>query len=210
MVHPVKIYDYIIVLKEHFSYIYIDLISRIMLLIAVISFLFRAYVETRISGEFDIAGKTGLLVIVSCIVIIWWIFCWGQSRRNIIPFYRFALFISAWGWYVHPHTLVLSVIYIIAAILEKPVKLLPEIAFDEGEIVINSFPKKRYVWGDLNNVILKDGIITIDCKNNKLLQSEVNEAVSKEVENEFNDYCKKQLLKSSEQKVQVSDTPTVE
>lgn len=197
MLRPIKTYEYIIVLKEHFSYRYIDLISRLMLLVAVISFLFRAYVDSQISHEFDIAGKTGLLVIVSCVVSIWWIFCWGQARRNIIPFYRFALFICAWGWYVHPHTLVLSIIYIVAAIIEKPIKLLPEIAFDDDEIVINSFPKKRYVWGDLNNVILKDGIITVDCKNNKLIQSEVNEEVSKEIENEFNDYCKKQLMKLS-------------
>jgi hypothetical protein len=197
---PIKTYEYIIVLKEHFSYRYIDFISRLMLLIAIISFLFRAYVDTKISHSFDIAGKSGLLVMISCVAVIWWIFCWGQSRRNIVPFYRFALLICAWGWYVYPHTLFLSIIYIVAAILEKPVKLLPEIAFDDNEIVINSFPKKRYVWGDLKNVILKDGIITIDCKNNKLIQSEINEEVSKEVEKEFNNYCKKQLEKAQSPK----------
>jgi hypothetical protein len=197
MIRTIKTYEYIIVLKEHYSYRYIDFISRLMLLVAIISFLFRAYVDIRITGKFDVAGKTGLLVILSCIIIIWWTFCWGQSRRNIIPFYRFALFVAAWGWYVHPHTLALSLIYIIAAILEKPVKLLPEIAFDDNEIVINSFPKKKYVWSELNNVVLKDGIITIDCKNNKLIQNEVNEPVSKGVESEFNNYCKEQLTKNN-------------
>jgi hypothetical protein len=198
MMRSIKTYEYIIVLKEHFSYKYIDFISRLMLLIAIISFLFRAYVFTKMSGHFDIAGKSGLLVALSCIAIIWWIFCWGQARRNVVPFYRFALFICAWGWYVHPHTLILSVIYVVAAIIEKPVKLLPEIAFDNNEIVMNSFPQKRYVWSDLENVILKDGILTIDCKNNKIIQSEINETVSKEIENEFNSYCKKQLISKKE------------
>ena len=193
MLRSEKLYEYIVVLKEHESYKYIDWFSRLMLLIAVVSFLFRTYVETRMEQRFDIGGKTGLLVIISCVIIIWWLFCWAQSRRNIVPFYRFALLIAAWGWYVHPHTLILSIIYIVAAILEKPVKLLPEIAFDENEIVINSFPKKRYVWSDLNNVILKDGIITIDCKNNKLIQNEVNEPVTKKTEDEFNEFCRKHL-----------------
>ncbi|MGC5098563.1 hypothetical protein ACPXA0_26545, partial [Escherichia coli] len=70
----------------------------------------------------------------------------------------------------------------VAAILERFVKFPEEIAFDKEEIVINSFPKKRYTWNELNNVVLKDGLLTIDFKNNKMLQRLVDSEVDVKVE----------------------------
>ncbi len=194
MKRTAKTYDYIVVLKEHSSYKYIDWISKLMLLIAIISFLFEVYTQYTVSHQFNLAGKSGLLLILSIIIIFWWLFSYWQSLRDHIPFYRFALLISAWGWYIHPKGSLFFFVYIIAAILEKPVKILPEIAFDSTEIVINSFPKKRFLWEELNNVILKDGLLTIDCKNNVLIQRTVNEEISISVEKEFNEFCKNNLI----------------
>ncbi len=56
-----------------------------------------------------------------------------------------------------------------------------------------SFPallQKNIDWTELNNVILKDGILTIDFNNNHILQVEIKEAVN---EGEFNDFCREQL-----------------
>ena len=47
----------------------------------------------------------------------------------------------------------------------------------------------------MNNVVLKSGMLTLDFKNNKLIQKEVNDAVPDTVEKEFNAYCKIQLAK---------------
>jgi hypothetical protein len=78
-----------------------------------------------------------------------------------------------------------------AALLEKQVKFPQEIAFDEEEIVFNSFPKKKHQWNELNNAILKDGILTLDFKNNRIFQKEVNATVSTEVEQEFTQFAQK-------------------
>jgi len=48
-------------------------------------------------------------------------------------------------------------------------------------------------WNEVNNVLIKDGLITIDQKNNKLFQKEIDAGVSLQVENEFNAFCKHQL-----------------
>ena len=35
------------------------------------------------------------------------------------------------------------------------------------------FPGKKYQWDQFSNVVLKDNILTLDFKNNKLLQAEI-------------------------------------
>ena len=81
--------------------------------------------------------------------------------------------------------------------LEKQVKFPEEIAFDENEIVKNSFPKKRFSWSELNNVVLKDGLLTIDFKNNQLIQKELESNTTEALENEFNAYAKLHLEKTT-------------
>jgi hypothetical protein len=59
------------------------------------------------------------------------------------------------------------------------------LVFDD-RIVYPSFPKRTILWKELNNVILKDDILTIDLRNNKIFQNEVISPVS---DIEFNEYC---------------------
>jgi hypothetical protein len=43
-------------------------------------------------------------------------------------------------------------------------------------------------------MILKDGLITIDYKNNKLFQKEIEKEVNPALENELNDFCREKLV----------------
>ena len=189
----VKTYDYIIVLKKK-SFELIDNVSKLMLLLAIAAFVFDSYATLMMHNTKLEASSAYLLLTISALIIGWWIFCANQQKRGLIPYYRFALMFSAWGWFVVPSGQLIALIYIVACFLEKPVKVPAEIAFNSEEIVFNSFPKKSYGWSVISNVILKDGLITIDLKDNTLIQKEVDEPVSKEIENEFNAFCKEQLL----------------
>jgi hypothetical protein len=60
----------------------------------------------------------------------------------------------------------------------------------DDRIIYPSFPKRTIEWKELNNAILKDGILTFDLKNNKVFQ---NEILSPTSEMEFNDFCDTQL-----------------
>jgi hypothetical protein len=64
------------------------------------------------------------------------------------------------------------------------------VLFFEDRIVYPSFPKRTIQWEELNNVILKDQILTIDLKNNKVFQ---NEIVSPASEIDFNEFCETKL-----------------
>ncbi len=189
----VKTYDYIIVLKKK-SFELIDNVSSLMLLLALAAFVFDAYATIMLRNTKLEVSSAWLLLTISALIIGWWIFCNNQKKRGIIPYFRFALMFAAWGWFVVPSGQFIAMIYLVACFLEKPVKVPAEIAFDAEEIVFNSFPKKRYGWSVISNVVLKDGLITIDLKDNTLIQKAVDEPVSKEIENEFNAFCKEQLL----------------
>jgi hypothetical protein len=65
----------------------------------------------------------------------------------------------------------------------------------EDKITYASFPKKTILWDDLNGVILKDDLLTIDFKNNKLIQQSIDENSRSINEAEFNEFCRQQLKK---------------
>ena len=89
----------------------------------------------------------------------------------------------------------LSFVFIILALLEYQAKYAIEIGFTDHEIRFNTFIKRRYSWSDFTNIILKDGIITLDFANNKILQREIEDDEEEDDadEEEFNGYCREQL-----------------
>jgi len=192
-----KVFDYIIVLKRP-SYQLIDWVSRFMLLLSII-----ALVTDVVMGiQRGISTSSLLLFVVFLAAVVgWWIFCFLQQKKGITPFYRFGLMMAAWAWFITPgaSAKLMALIYIIACAIEKPVKLQPEIAFDKEEILFNSFPKKRFTWNEVSNIILKDGLLTIDLHNNQLIQRQVDATVNPETEAEFNEFCNSQLSAVSNQ-----------
>ena len=51
------------------------------------------------------------------------------------------------------------------------------------------------MWNEVSNLILKDNILTIDLKNNKLIQHTINENENKELdETAFNTFVQQQLI----------------
>ncbi len=60
-----------------------------------------------------------------------------------------------------------------------------------------SFPARNINWGSLYNVLLKDGLLTIDSKNDKIIQQLIDTKNATINEKEFNDFCREQLRNSS-------------
>ncbi|MGA1378547.1 MAG: hypothetical protein ACO3Z2_01185 [Chitinophagaceae bacterium] len=66
------------------------------------------------------------------------------------------------------------------------------IQIGEKIIIKTGLFKKTYSWNLIEQVILKDGLLTIDFKTNRLLQQHVGKnGVDNEIE--FNTYCQRQL-----------------
>jgi hypothetical protein len=182
-----KRYDYVVSLERPDFKKY-DLISQLLLITAIIIFLFFLF------NNLDAWIWFSLPVIILTAQIIYNFF---QSRKGEIASYRISFFIAALGFILLPEknffTILLTVLYIIPLFLERQIKFPEEIGFDDEGVTINTFFRKYYPWHAINNIILKDGLLTIDYRNNKLFQKEIEEEVSQILESEFNEFCRSKI-----------------
>lgn len=116
----------------------------------------------------------------------------SRHRFGLHPVFWFLL--TAWAGYGHYWVagvmLVFSVLYTLSTR-----KL--NVEFAENYILYPSFPVKQMEWTQLNNVILKDGLLTIDLKSNKLIQQNINKEETPVSEADFNEFCRARLQASS-------------
>ena len=63
------------------------------------------------------------------------------------------------------------------------------------KIVLPTIPRKKMTWTEVDNVILKDGIFTVEMNNNRFFQHEITNAGEYD-EKQFNDYCRDRMAKS--------------
>lgn len=179
------IYSYVVTLKNQQTK-YLDLLGLLLSVLSVLFFV-RAMFE---SGTVGIGFLLGSIFII--LVLAYNIY---QSRRNKRKvYYSRALLIAALVWMKMPSYQWLCFVFIILALLEYQAKYSVEIGFSDKEIMMNTLLKKRYEWSQFSNIVLKDGLLTLDFTNNKILQKEIEDDEEDDAdEDEFNEYCRKQL-----------------
>lgn len=64
--------------------------------------------------------------------------------------------------------------------------------FTSEKVVKLNFPGKEFKWNVFNNVVLKDNILTLDFKNNKLIQAEIEKSQNIN-ERQFNSFAQSKL-----------------
>lgn len=182
------IYQYVVVLKNQHTK-YSNIIGFLLGFLSLVFFV----------KELFEPGQTGFVYLVGILfiagVLIWNVY--HSVYKNERVYYSRALLIAALVWMKMPYYQWLSFLFIILALLEYQAKFSVEIGFSDNEIKFNTFFKKKYRWSDFTNIVLKDGLLTLDFTNNKILQREIEEDDEDEAdEKEFNDYCQKQLAKA--------------
>jgi membrane protease YdiL (CAAX protease family) len=125
----------------------------------------------------------GLLL---CFFVIRWL-----SNRETIEneMISISFTMSVVAWIIMQFYWIAAVTLILFLFQEISRRTLTIMVFENG-ILYPSFPKRHIEWSELNNVILKDGLLTIDLKSNRLLQ---NESISVVYEPDFNEFCKSHL-----------------
>ena len=182
-----QLHDYVIYLQRP-DYKKYDLASTLLLLLAVIALLLFAYYQTDYWFKY---------MIVACLIIFQLLYNFNERKREETVSYANGFYIAAVAFLLLPGngliSFLMAIFYVIAAYLEGQLKFQEEIGFDKTGITFNTFPKKHFGWHLLNNAVLKDGMLTLDFKNNKILQKEIDERVAAFLETEFNDFCRAQL-----------------
>jgi len=182
------VYDYLITLKKR-NHGMTDQISQLMYIFALVTFGYSYYYHPKTGGVYLFIGAA---------LLLFWAYTLIKKSKKGEAFFRLGLFICALGWVLGPERNVwMAILYVIAGLLEKQVKFPAEIGFAENEISFNSLPRKVLKWSEIKNVIIKDGLITIDQKNNKLYQKEIEGYVTADIENEFNNFARRCITTSA-------------
>ncbi len=177
-------YPYIITLKNE-STRYVNIIGLLLSVGSTVLFLR----EMIIRGQVVVPYLTGIIFIV--LLIAWTYYSSYKNAKEI--YYSKALLIAGLVWAKMPYFQWMIFVFALLAILEYQAKLAPEIGFSEDHIIFNGLLKKKYKWREVENVILKDGLLTVDLKNNILIQKEVGSGENEASEEEFNNWVRKYL-----------------
>ena len=181
------IYQYVVTLKNQQTR-YLDMLGILLSLLSLLSFVRELINSTNV-------GFAYLLGSVFIIAVLAWNLYQSKYKKKKV-YYSRALLVAALVWMKMPFYQWLSFVFIILALLEYQAKYSIEIGFSEKEIVWNSFFKKRYAWNQFTNIVLKDGLLTLDFSNNKVVQREIEDDEDDDAEEEeFNDYCRNQLAR---------------
>jgi len=182
-------YQYVVILKRNSERV-IDWISVLLCCFSGAAFTL-SQMQTRQINFF--------LIIAAILVLTGSLFSFFSARRpgsasGSLPRYKYWLLTAAIGWLGMPALQWLSALFVLLTFLEYQASHPLEIGFSPDRVVINSLFRKKFDWTAFSNIMLKDGLLTMDFKNNRLLQKEVDEEEEGDAdEDEFNDYCRERL-----------------
>jgi hypothetical protein len=165
--------------------VYINIMGFLLSAVSAILFL----LEMLARGMVIVPYLAGFVFIV--LLLLWNAYRYYSMDKQI--FYSKALLIAGLVWMRMPYFQWLIFVFVVLAFLEYQAKLAPEIGFSPDHIIFNGLFKKKFPWSAVQNVMIKDGLLTIDFKSNRLFQKEIDSGDNEASEQEFNSWAALQL-----------------
>ena len=178
-----KEYDYVVSLKKTDTRL-IDFISILLCIITLFLFAY-LWLLTDNWQVYSISVAIQLFLLIRNLI---------AAKNNRVIYFRNIFLVAFITWIVGAYSnLLIAALYLLAALAETQVKFSKEIGVDEYGLTFNTLVTKHVQWNEIQNMLLKDDIITIDQKNNRLFQKETESTVADDVVQEFNDYCSRHI-----------------
>ena len=158
------------------------IISWLISIMNLLGFAFFSYVYGGNSRIYAIGAAALLLIILT----IRWL---GKMNGKRFDHFAVAFTIIITGWIFVGAFFTAAINFVLYLFQDVARRKLIVLVF-EDRIIYPSFPRRTLLWSDLNNVVLRDDILTIDQKDNRVYQ---NEIISEINESQFNEFCRQQL-----------------
>lgn len=153
-------------------------------IILTLNFLGFGYVFLRTSSV-----ATYITIIALIINAVPWLYYLLNKRHIKTPILETSFIASAFIW-IYFGNLWMGIMLLAFGMIGFIANKKSIIQFSDEGIVYPSFPIKKYEWAAVSQVIWKDDILTIDLKENKLLQFNIDKTVAEKVDViGFNEYC---------------------
>lgn len=177
-----EVYDYVVVLKnDHKKTIEKTgwLLSIFLLLLLGVSI----YIDSK---------STVLIITIIITVSLLISNKYELNKKKDIKF-KTILIIGGIGLIAAaPMPILLGILFLVCGLIEKTILQKREFGFSKTTIQENGLLGKKIKWNELNRVILKDDVLTIDYKNNKIFQAYIDDEEADDYDvgpDEFNAYC---------------------
>jgi len=180
------VYDYVVVLRnDHIQFI--EKTGWLLTFLIIMLLVFSIYTT----------ANSTLLYVSLIITLSLFISNWIEKRKKKNIVFKPLLITGGLGLSIASNLpVIIGMLIIISGLIEKIILQKREFGFSKNIIQENGLFGKKINWDELNRVILKDDILTIDYKNNKLIQVHTDTEDNDEYEvgaDEFNAYCQNRL-----------------
>lgn len=178
------VYEYMVYIKNERGR-YINQVSILLCLLSAAFFLAQ---QVKIGRQFSFC------IVSFSLITLGLAYNWYTAYKNQqVVYYRRLLVIAGATWFFMPFMQWLGIPLVLLALIEKHSRSPLEIGITDDRVVFNTLIKKEYPWSAFSNIMLKDGLLTVDFKSNRLFQKEIADDTSADQEAEFNDYCHNRL-----------------
>jgi hypothetical protein len=180
------VYDYVVVLRnDHIQFI--EKTGWLLTFLIIMLLVFSIYTTANSTSLY-----VSLIITLSLFISNW---IEKIKKKNIV--FKPILITGGLGLSIASSLpVIIGILIIISGLIEKIILQKREFGFSKNIIQENGIFGKKINWGELNRVILKDDILTIDYKNNKLIQVHTDNEDDDDYEveaDEFNAYCQNRL-----------------
>lgn len=182
------LFQYVLIIKKE-KPLNIDLISILLCFISFAFFIYHGFLQNNF---ISVVFLGCWLIPVTVARAIW---LKNKPGKSSVTF-KHPLFIAGIIWLFIPGLRWFFILFVLFVLFDHQARHPLEIGVSDEQVVINTFFRKKYRWNDFSNVILKDNLLTLDFKNNKVWQREIEPYISNVNEKEFNVFCSEQIQKS--------------
>ena len=161
--------------------------KKVAFIILTLNFLGFGYVFIRIIGNSTFIAVSALILNA-----VPWLYFLLNKKHIKSPVIEFVLIASGIIW-VYFGNIWMGIVLLLFAVMSFFTNKKTIVTVDAEGVIYPSFPVKKYIWTEIIQVLCKDDILTIDLKDNKLLQLNIDKSFAEVFDaNEFNEFCRLQ------------------
>ena len=173
-----------IILKNNKQRSY-HMIALINLILNTLIFVFLSFYDL-----FRTVALSSVFAIGLYLLLRWYV----VKKQTSIPFFdEFVFFIPAMCWFGFHNYLLMGILIILGILYRISIQKI-QFLFTRSSVIKTNFPKKTFEWKSFSNVVLRDNILTMDFKNNHLIQSEIEDP-EKINQHDFNEFIQSKINK---------------
>ena len=158
-------------------------IAQIILFLNLIIFIFMLFYD-----EYRYEAASAILLI-GIYIFMRLYFIKKYNQGNYLD--QVLLFVLAGCWFGLQNYIMVAALVILGVFYHLALQKL-QFVFTPEKVFKLNFPVKEFEWNVFNNVILKDNILTLDFKNNKLIQAEIEKSQNIN-EQQFNSFAQSKV-----------------